>query len=66
MTKEITKDIFLEKELLSGLGKGEPIYIFKLITKSTKGISYIADFTGSTNVLFIEVFGRQDKLVFTG
>ena len=51
--KEIARDIFLEKELDTSK-QTEYQYIFRVVSKSLKIITFIADFQGSDKVEFSE------------
>jgi hypothetical protein len=53
--KVIAPDIFLDKELDMHLAGGEnPRYLFKLVSKSLRVISFEVDFTGSQNVEYYQ------------
>ena len=53
--KEIAPDIFLEKELDMRLEGGEnPRYLFKLVSRSLRVITFEVDFTGSSNVEYYQ------------
>lgn len=64
VTREIAKDIYLEKELEPSSG-GYPVYIFRLVTRCFKVVNFEADFTGSNNCEFYELHGPLDRKVFT-
>ena len=56
----IAPDIYLEKELDLKLEGGEhPRYLFKIVSKSLRVITFEVDFTGSQNLLFYQDHTKQ-------
>ena len=51
--KEIAKDIYLEKELDS-IKTVDSQYIFRIVSKTLKVITFVADFSGSDKCEFTE------------
>ena len=58
--KEIAKDIYLEKEL-DAIKTPEAQYIFRVVSKTLKVITFIADFTGSDKCEFTEGTVKKSK-----
>ena len=58
--KEIAKDIFLEKEL-DTTKTVDTQYIFRIVSKTLKVITFFADFTGSDKCEFLEGTVKKSK-----
>ena len=58
--KEIAKDIYLEKEL-DTIKTPEAQYIFRIVSKTLKVITFVADFTGSEKCEFTEGTVKKSK-----
>ena len=58
--KEIAKDIYLEKEL-DTIKTPEAQYIFRIVSKTLKVVTFIADFTGSDKCEFTEGSAKKTK-----